>query len=410
MAKKRRTKRAKKKHLKRSGLGEAWFFGLAGLLGLIVYFLQDSLGVQYRWAGVYIWLATLVFGFSFYLFYLLQFVLPLDWRESWFEGLRLALPYNFPLLSAIVGRVLGGGRTPAASAKASDSLSPGFSLHRSGIIRSNFVLALTSGPKFSRAIGPGYVRLGNSETVVQVIDLRKHHSSVPVKAMTRDGIPLEGMVSIVFQVKQVPATDSVSLPYPYDPGSIFWVDYLDNFRSNHGLLHWNERIGPQAASMLIAELSRYTLDQLFAQSNSDRPLMEELMLEITDRLSVEYDRFGVFIRRVSIGRFKLADDVMEQRLQNWQDGWTGRAKVRLKTYDPAASERSRLAEARAQIQLVRSVIESIETMHRSSNSDLAEVVYSRLIDAVESSLAKDEVKILLSDQERQSTQALRSYP
>ena len=168
MARKRRTKRAKKKQIKKSGLGEVWFFGSAALLGLIVFFLKDSLGVQYRWIGVYIWLAALIFGFIFYLFYLLQFVLPLDWRESWFEGLRLAVPYNFPILSAMVGPVLGGGRAPAATPEASTSLSAGFLEHRSGIIRSNFVLALTSGPNFSRAIGPGYVRLGNWEKVTQI--------------------------------------------------------------------------------------------------------------------------------------------------------------------------------------------------------------------------------------------------
>ena len=410
MARKRRTRRAKKKKIKKSGLGEAWFFGIASLLGLIVFFLKDSLGVQYRWVGVYIWLAALVFGFVFYLFYLLQFILPLDWRESWFEGLRLALPYNFPVLSAMAGLLLGSGRALTASAKASSRLSAGFLEHRAGIIHSHFVLALTSGPKFSRAIGPGFVRLGNGETVTQVIDLRKHHRRIPVKAMTRDGIPLEGTVSIVFQVKQALPADDPTSPYPYDTGAIFWVDYLDNFRSNDGLLSWNEHIAPLAASILIAELSRYTLDQLFAQSNSGRSLMEQLMLEIRDRLTDEYDRFGVMILRVSIGQFKLAEDVMEQRLQNWQDEWEGRAQHRPKTHDPVASERSRLAEARAQIQLVRSVIESIETMHRSSNIELAEVVYSRLIDAVESSMAKDEVQKLLSDQERQGTLALRSYP
>ena len=71
MARKRRTRRAKKKQVKKSGLGEIWFFGSAGLLGLIVFFLEDSLGVQYRWVGVYIWLAALIFGFILYLFYLL---------------------------------------------------------------------------------------------------------------------------------------------------------------------------------------------------------------------------------------------------------------------------------------------------------------------------------------------------
>jgi hypothetical protein len=138
--------------------------------------------------------------------------------------------------------------------------------------------------------------------------------------------------------------------------------------------------------------------------------MEEFMLEIQDRLTDEYDRFGIVILRVSIGQFKLADDIMEQRLQNWQNVWEGRAKVRPKTPDLFTSERSRLAEARAQIQLIRSVIESIETMHRSSDTELSEVVNSRFIDAVENSMAKDEVKKLLSDQERQGTLSLRSYP
>ena len=138
--------------------------------------------------------------------------------------------------------------------------------------------------------------------------------------------------------------------------------------------------------------------------------MEQVMPEIRTQLADEYDKFGIKVLEVSIGQFKLSDDVMEQRMQNWQDEWEGRAKLRPKVRDPVASARSRLAEARAQIQLVRSVIESIETMHRSSNTELAKVVHSRLIDAVESSMAKDEVQKLLSDQDRQGALALRSYP
>lgn len=408
MARKKRIRRAQAKQTKKSGVGEAWFIGTAALLGATAYFLKDALGIQYRWIGVYIWLAAFLFGFIFYLFYLLQFILPLDWLESWFEGLRLSIPYNFPLVGAVARALLGRRRMPAASQAAGARLSSGFVEHRAGIVNSNLVLDLTKGPEYARAIGPGYVRLEDAEMVTQVIDLRRHYRLIPVQALTRDGIPIEGTISILFQVKQDQAFADSTLPYPYDPGAIFWVDYLDNFRSDDGLLPWYDHIAPLAANELITELSRYSLDELFTL-RTERSLIDDIRHEISDQLVEEYDRFGVTILRVSLGQLRVADEVAKRRLQSWQEEWEGRVSNKPENVDDFSFERRKLAAAKAQIQLVRRAVESIETMHRSSNAELTDVVLSRLLEAVSSAMENEAVQELLPDDVRAGTTALGIY-
>ncbi len=250
MARRRKRKGSQKQKSTKRGLGEAIFFGLALLLGITPFFLKDFYGVQFRFAGTYIWLAAYIFGFFGYLFYLVQFILPVAWNNSWYEGLRLSIPFNFPLLSQFSSIFLMRNQAPAATERSKDEISPGFLTHKAGMIPSHLAFAVNSGSAYSRAVGPGLVRLSPSETVTRVVDLRRHMRRIIVEAMSSDGIPIEATITVIFHVKHDSQLPEDDFPYPYDHEAIFSINNLESIKSDQEIIAWPERIERTAYNLL----------------------------------------------------------------------------------------------------------------------------------------------------------------
>lgn len=389
MARRKRVRRKQKATQKLTGLGEALFFGVAIALGLIPFFLKDALGLQYRWLGTYVWLAGYFFSFFFYLFYLLPVILPLDWRDSFYEGLRLVLPFNFPILDALFSFGIGRSAGLAATTSAATALPQGFLRHRAGIIASQYALALTSGPKYVRSAGPGYLRLNAGELVAQVVDLRLQQRRTTVRAMTRDGIPLESLVSIIFQVKQEEPDAGPLTPYPYDPGAIFWVNYLDNIRFENDTLPWSEHIVPQVSNALVGEISRHTLAEIFQPQQPQISAVQQIHHNAMDQLIKELDRYGLAVIRLHIDQFKLPDEVINQYHEKWQTAFEDRTQSKANSQDMEFQRRLEIGQARAQYQLIRNVIESVETLRQTGGADLSEIVVNQIAEAM-SNAAGDE--------------------
>lgn len=393
MARRRRRRKAKKTDQKR-GLGELLFFGLALLIAAIPYFLKDYLGLQYRWVGTYIWLAAFIFAFAGYLFYLLLFVLPLPWSISLYEGLRLSLPFNFPILDTFFH--LGTSR-PAITPENADKLRPGFIRHRAGIIDSNQSLVVSSGSKFSRAVGPGYIRLRTSEMVTQVVDLRRHISQIDVKAMTSDGLPVETSITVHFQVRQQDPPEEVDLIYPYDSGAVFWVNYLESFKSSTGILAWGERIAKEAAGEFVDELSRYTIDQLLQSDTTDTSAINQAKSRMQKRLTAKLDQYGVSVLHVSIGSFRLPDEVIKGRIENWQEELQIRIDRTLMLDGTAQEKRKLAAEASARVELIDYLTKEIEKTWADGDVDLAGAVIIKVIDELAIAASDSQVRALLPD-------------
>ena len=275
-------------------------------------------------------------------------------------------------------------------------LAPGFLIHRAGIVPSHQVYALTRGQSFVRVVGPGYVRLDGGVVISQIIDLRRHLRSMPVKALTRDGIPLETAVTVIFQVKRPADLDETNrLPYPYDRNVLFHVNYLDNFSDGEGTLRWSDRIIRQASSALISELSNYTLDKLYQPEVPGTLPLEEIKQELRRRLENTFEKYGVNIYAVGVTQFKLPAEVQEQRIQFWQASWRQRIQTEMAAGKAEAMRRIKLARARAQIEIIESITDSIEAMGRSGETDLTEIVALRMLEAMDKALADDTVKALV---------------
>ena len=368
------------------------------LLGLLLaaagYLLKDYYGVSYRWVGSYVWVFAYIIWFVIGIFYLAQFTLPLRWYESWYEGLRLVLSYNFPLLF--------GGPSPPKNTKKKpptlEGLPESFTRHGSAILESHKAVAINRGASYARSAGPGYVTMNRGESVGQVIDLRRHARSQSVEALTHDGIPIETSVSTQFEVKRDDNPADPDIPYPYDASAIFNVSYASSLSTGDGSLHWSERLPREAAKQLVTEISAYSLDDLERKDELEPSPMEKIAERLNRRLKQQFQGHGITVLSVGVGPFKLPDDITEQRMMNWRAEWERRIQSEKAAGEAEAVRQMALARARAQIEIISRITERIEAMRASGEAELTDVVALRMIEAMEEAVADDKVRDLVPQQ------------
>jgi hypothetical protein len=399
-------KRRSKKTLPPPGLGILRVLVAALLLGLVGYFLKDFYGISYRWFGSYIWIFAFIIFFGLGFFYLAEFTLPLRWYESWYEGLRLILSYNFPFIF--------GGRAYDAKKLSEkkdtvEGLPESFTRHGAGILESHKAVAVNKGPTYTRSAGPGYVTMNRGESVSQVIDLRRHVRRMPVEAQTHDGIPVETSVTAVFEIKRDDDPADPSIPYPYDPGAIFNANYANSLNTGDGSLHWSERLSREAARRLVTELSAYSLDDLERKDDLEPSPMEQIKERLNNQLKQEFRQHGISIVSVGVGPLKLPDDVTDQRIINWQAEWEKRIRGEKAAGDAEAVRQIALARARAQIEIISRTTERIEAMRASCEAALTDVVALRMIEALDEAVADDKVRDLVPQQAIGTLRQIQSW-
>jgi regulator of protease activity HflC (stomatin/prohibitin superfamily) len=399
-------KRRSKKALPPPGLGILRVLVAALLLGLLGYFLKDFYGISYRWVGSYIWIFAFIIWFVIGFFYLAEFTLPLRWYESWYEGLGLILSYNFPF---IFGGSAYDPKKVSEKKNTVEGLPDSFARHGAGILESHKAVAINRGPTYTRSAGPGYVTMNRGERVSQVVDLRRHVRSMTVEALTHDGIPVETSVSAVFEVRRDDDPADPGIPYPYDFGAIFNVNYANSLNTGAGSLYWSERLAREASRRLVTEISAYSLDDLERKDELDPSPMEQIGKRLNSQLKQEFQQHGISVVNIGVGSFKLPDDVSEQRIMNWQAEWEKRIQGEKAAGDAEALRQIALARARAQIEIISRITERIEAMRASGEAELTDVVALRMIEAMEEAVADDKVRDLVPQQAIGTLRQIQSW-
>jgi hypothetical protein len=390
---KRRRKTAKIAEPKRSGPGMLGLFLAIFLFALLGFFWRDANGLRLGILGSYLWVVALFLALFAGALYFAQFILPLRGEIGWFEGLRLifnTLFVNFPLLPRPMGAQLPPDSEPISSS---------FKLLGRGIVESHHALALARGPSFTRAAGPGFVRLNRWEYVSHLVDLRPQRRKLPVKAITGDGIPVDTSVAVMFQIRHNPNEPGHGdIPYPYDSDAIFQSCYSGSIGAQENPVSWGERLARQAAADLVTALSHRTLDQLFqADDPASDPLLQ-LEDELRDQLNITFAAAGFRVITISISPLDLPPDVMNEQINNWQANWQHRILVEKAGGDAEAIRRIKLARARAQLEMIENITRNIEAMHQAGHTNLTEVITLRMIEAMEQAAADNTVQAMVPQQ------------
>lgn len=379
------------------------------ILAFIGFLFGDARQVPYGIWGALFWGGAAVISFAFGLLYYAQYVLPLHGLEGWSEGLRLLWRYQIILMNQYMDRLFAPGASTSRQRAAAPSvppdprlaeLPPSFQTLAAGIVKGHQVLTVTKGSGFVRPAGPGFVMLYKNESVTQVIDLRSHSRKQPVKANTRDGISLETSASVTFRVRQSEIEHSdKNLLYPYDKDAIFHVSYVDSVDGQNHLRPWTEQLAPHAATLLVSELSKYTLNELQQVGTAGAAPLDTIKKEIKQHLEPVAEQHGIELLGVGVGPFTLPEDVAGQRVETWQAEWQHKMLLEYAAGDAEATRRIKKARARAQVEIIQNITQNIESMRRNSNSNLTDIITLRMIEALEEALSEESpVRALIPQQ------------
>ncbi|MCB8980275.1 MAG: SPFH domain-containing protein [Ardenticatenaceae bacterium] len=375
------------------GLGAALL-----LLFFVGRLLRDATGEPHLWLVSWSWLVIAAITFFLGLIYYAQYVSPLRGEEGWAEGVRLLLEayYN-------VAEKLLEGTEPKKKKKASssaddvDKLPDSLKSLKAGFIRGYQVLAITKGRSYVRPAGPGFVVLYKKEQIWRVIDLRPQRRSQPVITKTRDGIPIETSVSVTFQVRRDGTGGDDDVLYPFDPEAIFPVSY-DETVDEHGRLQpWTHQLTPPAAAILANEIPKFSLNELTRAEEGVSPL-EEIKQTITRDLQRRFLPKGIEVTAVGIGGLKLPEEVRDQQFQTWQADWQRKIRIKNAAGNAEVVRRFKQAQARAQIEIIENIVNSIDAMRRDEDIELSQVIMLRMIEALEDAVSAGSVQALVPQQ------------
>lgn len=391
------------------------------LLGVIGAMLRDYNDVRFGLFGAIIWGGATLSAFVLGTAYLSRRLLPIQSDPGWSGGFRLLWKnYLLRLYDVLHGRQrdLRARYSPKPKRRSSVSvLPPSFSYLNAGYLPAHEAAVVAAGNAFSRVVGPGMVILREGETIAQVFDLRPQSRSESVHATTRDGIVIEATVTVNFQVRQS-GDDSYSpesvepgaVPYPYVPNALLQLAYstgaVDGKKSD-----WAEQVAPQAAALLISQISEFTLDRLLKNDEDARPsatkgsgndaqsgdsksnddgagqsglgLLKTIGDNILRDLKARQDggsqqvlSKGLEITNVEVVLSELPPEIMAWRLAAWQI--ERQARIAREAGGNEASRLYQQARARAQADNVEDILRGIDAMQQQGGATLHEIVVSQV--------------------------------
>ena len=369
--------------------------------------LKDAAGQPYQSILGIVWFVALIVSFLFGLLFYARYILPLSGGEGWSEGLHLLYRHYttqaeryFEYFSSSRPDDQRKSRRSRKQAKSSGllPLPTSFATLKAGNLHSYQILGLAKGNQFARSAGPGFTLLFKKEIPTHLIDLRKQLRRQPIKAATRDGIPLETNVTAIFRVRQELVDLFGSEPYPYDKEAIFHICYSNSIDAQDRLRGWTEQVAPRAAALLVNELGRRTLDELYMPETAGTGPLDPIKARILQALQRELDASGIEVLAVGVDPLVLPEAVIEQRIKTWQADWQRRITLQQAAGDAEAVRRIKKARARAQIEIIENITQNIDSVRRAGDADLSNIITLRMIEALEEGLSSESLQALIPQQ------------
>jgi len=344
-------------------------------------FFEDYQEVPFGWFITIVYLVVAAFSCAFGIIYYAQFVLPHHKGENWLDGIWMLMR-----ASTLIRTVPADANLKIKGSSYSNAQTPGQKKLRVGMVSSHQAISISKGDSLVRAAGPGFIRLSQGEAIKKFVDLRRHIRSEIKEAVTRDGIPLDAKVNVIFEVKQSTENHpNDDLEYPYDRSAVLWVSQLNSFNQDNSIRPWSEQLAPQAATYMISEIAQYTLDEL----SQDRTIFNGIAQRVRRQLRATFDDWGIKILNVSVTPVKFPDDILEQRLDNWRAPLQSRILTEAAKGNAEAYLRIKQAKAKAQVEIIEKTMQSIDNLRQTEQASLPEIVTLRIIDVFEDVASKN---------------------
>lgn len=257
-------------------------------------------------------------------------------------------------------------------------------------VRSGYVAVTEQNGRVFRIIGTGRHYLTPFEYVHDVLDLRVQERVVEEVSLTsRDGIPVTATVSVQFRIATGGEPPTRLKPFPYEEDAIRVAAYSQKIRPDGTVSRWDDAPLALAKDHLVRIFSKHMVDTILVPPGSDSHGLSSAPLvsirnELSTRLRENLSKRGIDLVNVQISQIVLPDDVTKQYIKYWQSDSDARIRLSLADGEATALEEMELADAEAEMTMIRAILEGVHRARSSENgANIRDVVALRLIEALE---------------------------
>jgi hypothetical protein len=250
--------------------------------------------------------------------------------------------------------------------------------------------------RLARALGPGFFLLERFEKVYEIVDLRPQRWVLPVKGMTRDGIPVVCEADVHFKIDDLapdaqgrlqPKQPTDQEPHPYTPEAVFraatsrWIRDADYTGPP---MDWAGRVMFGLVQGTLRNiLAEYRLDWLIAPVGSDTEHPRQVIRRrLEEWLRDRAPEVGARVLRVDLGEIQVEDNqIPRQWIEAWQAEWEGRALL-TQAEGEAELLRVDVVRARAQAEMVITLTQALQSVVTSEDEAQSYLLAFRFVEAL----------------------------
>ena len=249
------------------------------------------------------------------------------------------------------------------------------------VVFNDSAVLLERGGQFTRIAKKGFVRLDPFEKIYTIVDLRPKRWVYPVKAMSKEGIPITCEADISYQIDNEHLEPTDDEPYPAPDSRIFqaatctWIREA-NLPAETRTMDWSGRvIISETEGSLRTILSQYPLDRLIGLALVNANPREEIREELETQLRNSVPTLGAKILSVALGDIKVDHEVTQQWIEAWQARWQRWTTERQALGQASLVEQVENAKTRAQVMMITDITEALRPLMTSSDQKIT----SRLV-------------------------------
>ncbi len=234
------------------------------------------------------------------------------------------------------------------------------------------------------------------EKIWEIVDLRPQQWTFPVRAMTRDGIPVVCEADIRFKIDdRVPGPDGEPTskppipeePYPFTPEAVFraatarWIREPD-FQGPP--MDWRGRVVVGFTEGILRNiLAEYRLDWLLGPTGkNERHPREVIRDRLHQQLEQEAPKVGARILDVQLGEIRVEDEeIPAQWVEAWRAEWESRAAA-TRVEGEAELLRMETTRARAQAEMMITLIRELQAARVGDEEVRSYLLATRLAEAL----------------------------
>jgi hypothetical protein len=253
------------------------------------------------------------------------------------------------------------------------------------VIYNDSAVVLECAGRLTRVEGPGFPKIEPFEQVYDVIDLRPKRWVYPVKAMTKDGIPITWDAEIHYQIADEGERPSEQAPYPLSRENVFkactsrWV-----FVGRPTKMDWEGlMVISNTEGGLRTILARWWLNQLIGLTEEEEQAARQaVQAQLEKVLSEHAPKIGAKVLSVKLDNLQVEDAITQQWIEAWRTHWKAWSTARLARGEAAQLYLNEMAKAEAQMSLLVNIGRAFEGL-TSRDTVIPHIVLSRLFSVLD---------------------------